>query len=75
MRQTPSPAGPAMPAPLSDVFLHHLKGVSHPRCNGLSFSVNMRNNIHTRSVPACRAHAAGYLGHGQSLAMRLEYEW
>ncbi|CEF56021.1 TonB-dependent siderophore receptor [Acetobacter ghanensis] len=60
---------------LFDMFLRYDVGEAHPRYNGLSFSVNMRNIANKRFVATCTALAACYYGQGRSLTMRLEYKW
>ncbi|GAA4479617.1 TonB-dependent siderophore receptor [Gluconacetobacter asukensis] len=60
---------------LFDMFLRYDFGVAHPRYDGLSFSVNMRNIANKRFVATCTAVSACYYGQGRSLTMRLEYRW
>lgn len=60
---------------LFDMFLRYDFGAAHPRYDGLSFSVNMRNIANKRFVATCTAVSACYYGQGRSLTMRLEYRW
>ncbi|MBS0986588.1 TonB-dependent siderophore receptor [Acetobacter thailandicus] len=60
---------------LFDMFLRYDFGEAHPRYQGLTFSLNMRNIANKRFVATCTAVAACYYGQGRSLTARLEYRW